>query len=197
MSGKVLFTVGDDKYPACFNFANNPFDLYATGYLQAGDILVEFVKAEGCHIDTLIYPIVFNYRQYLELRLKEIIMKGRELLEQEGRYPNHHHKIKDLWDTAKPIMRKIWEEAGEPEEFGLIDNIMVEFSDLDPQSDAFRFPEDKNGKAHLSGMKRIGPSHFQSIIHKVSNFLDGVSSEIGVYLENMSDLRMNQAYDFE
>ena len=55
----------------------------------------------------LIYPIVFLYRQYLELRLKEIINEERKLLKKsEYGYPEHH-KLDKLWPTAKGIVRQV------------------------------------------------------------------------------------------
>ena len=85
---------------ACLNWLNDPIELYATGYKEAGDRLVEFVLLNSRDQDFLIYPIVFLYRQYVELRLKEIIKEGLILLEEGNAFPKHH-KIWELWCHAK------------------------------------------------------------------------------------------------
>jgi hypothetical protein len=187
MDGRVLFKSLGNGYDSCLHFAYNPLDLYATGYLQAGDILVDYIESQRHHLDTLLYPIVFNYRQYLELRLKEIIHNGRTLLEEEGRYPNNH-KLHELWVTAKPIMMKIWEEHEEPSEFDMVETVFNEFAELDSSSISFRYPEDKQGNVNLVEIRHLNAPHIKMVIHKVSGFLDGVSMGIGAYIDQRNEI---------
>jgi len=56
------------------------WDAYASGYLEAANLLVEKALETGQRTDTLIYPVAFLYRHYLELRLKEITIQGGELI---------------------------------------------------------------------------------------------------------------------
>jgi hypothetical protein len=55
---------------ACLNFKEDQLNLYAIGYKRAAELLLEHVKNSGRDQDTLVYPIIFLYRHYLELRLK-------------------------------------------------------------------------------------------------------------------------------
>jgi hypothetical protein len=41
----------------------SPATLYATGYRQAAELLVKHVLATGFDQDSLVYPILFLYRQ--------------------------------------------------------------------------------------------------------------------------------------
>ncbi len=185
---KVFFKEGGGGHlSACLNFASNPFNLYATGYLRAGNILVDYIVEKGHYMDTLVYPIVFNYRQYLELKLKEIIWRGRELLDKDGRYPTHH-KLNDLWNTAKQLMDLTWEGVDRPEEYVVADALMAEFDEVDRLSDAFRFPEDRDGKQHLKGMKYLNLPNVKEVIQKVSEFLDGAAMGIGIYLDHKHEM---------
>jgi hypothetical protein len=68
---------------AWLNWARTGWDAYASGYLAAANLLVETILEKEQRADTLIYPAALLYRHYLELRLKEIIVQGGELLAQQ------------------------------------------------------------------------------------------------------------------
>lgn len=57
------------------------WDTYAEGYKSAGDIAVQYVVENNWYQDFLVYPIVFLYRHYLELRLKELYFVSSRLLD--------------------------------------------------------------------------------------------------------------------
>lgn len=80
--------------------------LYAAGFREAAHLLAK--DAEKVGVDLLVYPIVFNYRQYFELTLKRLyvecdvfdaISEGRRL---EGRSYPQHHRLDTLWGDLKP-----------------------------------------------------------------------------------------------
>lgn len=80
--------------------------LYISGYKDAADILANRVIESGNNQDSLVYPIAFLYRQYIELQLKNIIKESRYLFEDTSGFPEHN-KIKALWDVANGLMKKI------------------------------------------------------------------------------------------
>jgi hypothetical protein len=187
----VIFkTLGDSRFFSCLNFEDDPTYLYSMGYLRAGDVMVDYILEKGCYMDSLVYPILFNYRQYIELRLKEIIWSGRMLLDQEGRFPLSHN-IANLWTIAKQLMDLTWKGADKPEEYILIDAVMADFVEVDAASDAFRYPRNRDGEMHLKGIERLDTPHIKEVIGKVARFLDGVSMGIGVYL----DYKVSQVHD--
>ncbi len=100
-----LFQTGNDGnwwHNAHLDFYHINWNLYALGYKDAADILVQFVLKAPGQQDMLVYPIVFLYRQYIELRLKEIIKKGEALLSTFNDIP-FGHNIYDLWNKCKKI----------------------------------------------------------------------------------------------
>jgi hypothetical protein len=180
----VLFRrVEDSRRSSDLNPYDNQFDLYAVGYLRAGDILVDYILQNGHYMSTLVFPIVFNYRQYIELRLKEIIWSGRTLHDQGGRYPLNHN-IADLWSTAKQLLNLTSENTAENrEDYVLVETLLADFAKVDAASDAFRFPEDRDGKRHLEGVGQIDTPHIKEVMNKVSFVLDSISTGIAYYLE--------------
>jgi hypothetical protein len=77
-SGDQLFGPDEDwDNNACINFTFDRFNLYARGYLQAAELLVETIVNTHRSPHAVVYPIAFLYRHYLELRLKKIILWQR------------------------------------------------------------------------------------------------------------------------
>lgn len=56
--------------------------------------------------DTLVYPILFLYRQYIELALKEIIRSGMVYLERDRAAPKHHD-LGQLWAMTENLLDEI------------------------------------------------------------------------------------------
>lgn len=183
-----LFTSTEDVYNnACVNWCHDPLELYATAYKEAAAKLVKEVVSSHRHQDTLVYPIVFLYRQYIELRLKEIIREGRKLLKEPGNFPMHH-RIHELWPIAKAIIEKIFEnEEGKPD-FGYVEHVLAEFSNYDPESFSFRYPTDKNGNNPLSRLTHINVRHLAETIDRLAEILESASTGISVYRDWQNDI---------
>lgn len=112
--GKELFNKvdGDLWNNACLNYMpdSETLTLYADAYKYAGDLLVQCNKENHKIKDLLIYPIVFLYRQYIELRLKEIIRDGNQLLDIPEEFPKHH-RIDELWKQCRRILEEVWDPS--------------------------------------------------------------------------------------
>jgi len=75
--------IGSDKdwwYNACLNFTHDSWSLYAMGYLKAAERLVALFIDTRESPDSVLYPICFLYRHYVELQLKILISEGTELV---------------------------------------------------------------------------------------------------------------------
>ena len=79
--GPIFTSDVDWRFNACLNWTNDTLELYVIGYKEAADKLVENIMDTPRYQDTLVFPICFLYRQYIELRLKELIKSGRCLLD--------------------------------------------------------------------------------------------------------------------
>jgi len=180
-----IFCADDDwKANACLDWWHSSLELYAQGYKEAGDRLAEFVINKERDQDYLIYPIAFLYRQYIELRLKEIIKEGRILLEDGKDFPKHH-KIWDLWCLAKEIIIKVSTDIFDEEPFDLkyAEHVIKEFSQVDPESFSFRYPTTKDGDKNLSGISHINIRRLAEHIESLSKDLESISTAISVYRE--------------
>src|SRR5438094_5882579 len=139
--GDILFDHADDwYYNACLNRQYDNWELYAIGYKTAADILVQYVIDTRSERDTLVFPIVFNYRQYLELRCKEIIRVGRMLSNEPAEFPQMHD-LRKLWIVCRETIANSEPSASETD-FQAIDEAIAQFCAVDPKSEAFRYPMD-------------------------------------------------------
>lgn len=171
-----------DHNNACLNFIKDQFDLYAVGYKRAADLLVEHAIITHSNQDTLVYPIVFLYRHYLELRMKDIIKDGNLLLDSPESYPKGHN-ISKLWEKCKVIIKKLNGSNGIMDEIKAVDENITEFSKIDPKSMAFRYPTDREDKPSLPGIKYINLGNLISVMMNIANFLDATCMMLCVELD--------------
>jgi hypothetical protein len=116
----------------------------ATAYRMAARRLVDDVLAQGGDQDFLIGPISYLYRHSIELALKHIIATGYELLGRIQGLP-HHHDLAALWREARVVILHVDPRAGH--ECERVDGEIAELADVDPASDAFRYPSRRDGQA--------------------------------------------------
>jgi hypothetical protein len=167
---------------ACLNWSHDVLELYILGYKEAADRLVAQVNERPSHQDSLVFPICFLYRQYIELRLKEVIHTGRLLLDDQGTFPQHH-KISHLWEVAAGILKKVFAEDSDPPDLSIAAHVVGEFSKLDPDSFAFRYPTDKHGGKLLRDVTHINLRRVAEYVNAFSDIIDAASMGMSVYLE--------------
>ena len=177
-----LFTSQEDWWNnACLNWCHDGWGLYASGYKEAADLLVQTVEQRSASQDTLVYPVLFLYRQYLELQIKDLIRQARRLQDVEGDFPKHH-RIAELWAICHKLLSEVSPDDS-VDELKEIARLIGEFSAIDPSSMAFRYPEDKDGSPSLPGISHINLRNVREVITKIDNILTGASCQIGEYLQ--------------
>ncbi len=182
-----FFTTAEDWWNnACLNYSPYGWTLYARGYKDAADLLVSYVEDGRRSQDTLVYPILFSYRQYLELALKELIKDARSLEGIDEPFTKTH-RIDELWGVCQSLLHKI--SSDEPIEYlDEIGRLIDEFSKVDPTSMAFRYPEDRDGNPSLPGISNINLRNVKEVIGKIAIILDGASTQIDVYLSYKAEI---------
>ncbi len=161
MTNSVLNSHKDPHLNACINWTLDSSGLYCEGYFDGASRLVSDLKQNNMGIDSLVYPIAFLYRQYLELKLKYMIRDSRLLLGEKGSFPTHH-KISDLWGTVNGNILKVIKNVDPnlanhipKSELEMVQGLIDDFSEYDPDSMAFRYPTGKGGDKHLDGLKYV------------------------------------------
>ncbi len=76
LNDKLFIEADDWRMNACLNMYHDPSELYVVGYKEAADSLVDSIANQKGSADSLIFPIVFLYRHYIEIRLKSLLHDG-------------------------------------------------------------------------------------------------------------------------
>jgi hypothetical protein len=150
---------------------------YADGYNEAAERLYQ----SWCELsyDHLVFPMVFLYRHYTELRLKELLQSVAQLLDLPKDWKCSHH-IDDLWRRLRPLLQQAAPDESE-RDFNNAERLIYELASRDSISQEFRYPEDRDGRRHLTELQRLDVSNFFTAMRQLSAFLDGASMAVSVY----------------
>jgi hypothetical protein len=177
------YRFGHDSYNyGCMdNFAD--WFHYAEGYKQAGDVLIEWVERQKGLADSVIHPLCFLYRHYLELTLKSIIVDCQAWLGKSGKLPLSH-EIQDLWKICRALLEEIYGEDFLGDKSAIEEKINT-FIRIAPPHDAFRYPISKKGKlsfpeAHYVNVRVLGEE-----IHEIWKFFFGISNDVAEKLKTI------------
>lgn len=170
---------------------------YIDGYKEAGDLLLKIAQGGGRQ-NVLIYPIVFAYRQYIELQLKEIIVNNRSYLGIHKAFPRIHY-IDELWQILREDLQKIDKDAdlgfikteGYQEilkKYDALEADLKRFAQWDPDSTYFRFPVDSRGFPIVIDLKDISFKELSGLIESISETLDAISAGAYEFLRRKEDM---------
>lgn len=125
---------------------------YADGYLKAARLLVRHVTEARSDQDILVYPIVFLYRQYVELTLKQIVIAYRSFVNDDTPQ-QYSHSLLEQWQSIPPLFSKLQEimdqEVLTTSELAETNRLLKEFDSVDRSSETFRYPVRKDGTSSL------------------------------------------------
>jgi hypothetical protein len=185
--GDLLFVDGDDWWHnACVGWSCEEWHGYAEGYKRAADLLVQHVADTQSNQDYLIYPIVFLYRQALEIALKHLLYKGSLLLDRDSGIPKQHRLV-PVWQQCRAIIEEVWPE-GPRDELDSVGEILHQFDYRDPVSTVFRYPVDTSGRASLPVNERINIRNFSQVANRVFSLVDAAGSGVSEYLQSKWDM---------
>lgn len=137
----------------------------AGGYKTAADALVGQLDESG-RDDSLLAPIIFCYRQYIELRLKGIIKSTRWLT---GKEPRYVHDLVELWE---PLRNELVDEAEgrESDELAVVDACIRKLNEVDPGT-AFRYPALSTLKSEVV---QVDLANLKAVVGRLAMFLDAL-----------------------
>ena len=160
---------------ACLRYHWSSLEQFGLNYKDAADVIIDAAIAGAKSVDNLIYPAVFLYRHYLELTLKDIILRLRYIVEGGDGYPRTHNMNK-LWPEAKRLIKKNFNSEA-PIELKILDSCFKEFNEHDRNSVAFRYPNDKSESQNLNAISHINVQNFKETMQRISNLLSCIAAE--------------------
>ncbi len=165
---------------ACVNWGGG-WGLYAIGYKKAGDVLVEHVAGDRGEADALVYPIVFSYRQYLELMLKDVLMEARRYYEIDEPFENDHSLLVH-WHPLRELLARRWPER--PDELDAVEANLQQFDAVDRGSFAFRYATTTKGAPSLpEDMQHINLRNLSEVVARIGTFLEACATALSAERE--------------
>jgi hypothetical protein len=163
------------------SFWGSDWHRYSTGYVAAGRVILEHLREHPRERDSLAFPILFLFRHYLELRLKEVAIRAGILLDAEEPIVKRHN-LSFLWTTTRPLIEKAYPD----DERSILDRAeaaIAKINDLDPDSMRFRYPVTSTGGPSFPGVEYINPADIVDDLQETLELLDGVTEGLLVALD--------------
>jgi hypothetical protein len=208
MDQKLSLPEKDDKLFKEFNedYTHNAiirtgmqnFFLFSEGYKTASIKLFEQMDGSAYSANTIVYPLIFLNRQFLELRLKELISGLNFVIYQEHNFPNGHG-LESLWKTYIELIHEVGESyVPEGDTLEYAECLIKEFDSVDPKSFSFRYPVDTSPDRNPSlSIKNIDLKNFFITMNKLYNLLDTQSDVVFHLKELTEDLILEMHSNFQ
>jgi hypothetical protein len=164
--------------------------IYSEGYKNAALSMIEKCRESGFWNNILVYPLIFLFRHYLELRLKELISASKQLANPDLVIIKNHNLLQ-LWNQFKAQLLEI-EPATSQDELRNIERLLTEYHSIDPNSESFRYPTDRRDNPSLN-LNTIDLENFANVIEGMMNFFDSKLEMILVYIDWTNEM-LNDAY---
>ena len=168
---------------------------YKNSSLQLIDGLIKSDKTDWFELDTKIYPILFLFRQYLELIIKQTIRLNKLVenkIESDEVGFKAIHSLAELWNEVRPIIESQYDQYENKDELVKNDDwvarLMLELNDYDNGSFAFRYPY-KNPKFTKGKVEdnlnsfTIDIKNLKAIMEKLIVYFEGNNELFRVLLE--------------
>jgi len=192
--GAKLFT--SDGPPHDFSMigwgdASHQYVLYMDGYKTAADELVQCLLASETagRRDTHIFPILFLYRQFIELELKWIFLVYGDAHRSEKKsvIGEVRHNLIKLWQKTKVILL----EDATPEErqnVDIVEGYIEQFHKLDESSFSFRYPITKTLDQILNDEQRINLPNLRQRMDELYHFFNGADGKLSITRDYRQDM---------
>ena len=152
--------------------------LMSDGYKTAGDLMVEAAGHDDLARDTLVFPIIFSYRHFLEISLKYLLATYGPTV---GIEPNwRSHDLATLWGSVLQVLEKYGTTDPDDADSN-VGAIILEFAKIDPASYAYRYPVDRNGRLLPVAQNDLHLPTLADVMNGIANYFDGCDA----YLDNL------------
>jgi hypothetical protein len=141
------------------------------GYKKGADLMVARATEHRFDRDMLVFPIIFNYRQFLELSLKFLISTYGPTVGVEAVWTSH--SLTDLWARFTKVLAGYGDEGDPDGTYDVVRKVVLEFAKVDPASFSFRYPVDPKGKRIDLRLERLDLGALAGVMNGVEGYFTG------------------------
>lgn len=147
-----------------------------TGYNEVAKFL--FLECDDLSNEQKSYPLIFLYRNIIELELKRMFYKTIKfsVTAKEYKKRKSHKLYEELWKNVKPMIEHYAKEMGQ--DMSIIDNVenkLKEIDEIDKNGYMFRYPTSYSFEYKFND-KYIDISNIFIYMQAIVNFLEGCDS---------------------
>ncbi|NPD82385.1 hypothetical protein HPS57_10435 [Prevotella sp. PINT] len=128
------------------------FFTISEGYWKSAKMLLERMEKESNNfaiVDSLVYPLFFNYRHSIETYLKLLFFKYGGQTEQDRRnFLDLGHDLQNLWVNLRPHLNKGKKHVGSTINLNAMEHYIKSINRFDPDSMMMRYSIEKDLKAN-------------------------------------------------
>lgn len=144
--------------------------LMTDGYKQAGDLMVRHTLENPGSRDLLVFPIIFNYRHFLELSLKYQLATFGSAVSIEPNW--HDHDLEVLAVSFFDMLDRYG--TPDPDEADpAVREIILQFAKIDPRSYSHRYPVDRKGNPLPVEQAALDLANLADVMEGVAGYFDG------------------------
>jgi hypothetical protein len=160
------------------------FHAMKDGYKLAGDVLVQhwLTQKRSSSGDSLVFPIIFCYRHFLELSMKWILWHREEY---RSMSIFDEHDLNEIWSKCRLLFQEF--EFNTDPQVEASQRMILEMHEKDERSFNFRYTLDRQGKLIELEMKGVDLVRLREGIEKLHNFFDIAETIMNVELDARSD----------
>lgn len=182
--GEKLFK-GTNNYYHFSHFGwglKSQFYGYIKGYKSVSDaaVILAVNSKDIAKLDTYVFPIIFNYRQFLELSLKSLYLdysddEPKKRLETINKVS---HNLIKIWNKVEPILLSTSDTIHHKELLDTVKSYVKQYHDMDEGSFNFRYPITKQLDPVFNKEERIDIVNLKQRMEELSNFFDGMDGAL-------------------
>lgn len=154
------------------------------GFKRAADILVEHTLERRHDRDFVVYPIVFSYRHFLELTVKELAYMVRIARCDPNAKRPFGHTLGRPWDELRSFASE-YPDVTDPDALSVVDSVISEFERVDPGSFAFRYGVSGTGEQLIpDDLKTIDLRNLMGVMNRTESYFDGYEGWLSALLDS-------------
>ena len=154
--------------------------IISEGYRQAATIIYENLSRKDNFINKqfLACVMVFCFRHFIEVRIKEITYFGKKEIFEQPEFKKSHDLVYLFHSYLKEFLYK-YNPKCDQKQINNVKRLIKELNHIDPNSENFRYPVNQSMEPSLS-MPNFDVDNFKLVMDKLSNFFDLQLEEIQI-----------------
>ncbi|MEK5233463.1 hypothetical protein MHB42_17300 [Lysinibacillus sp. FSL K6-0232] len=148
------------------------------------DLLIHWLNLRCIYrieiLDTYIFPVLFLYRQFIELSLKSLYLEyaDKPMDEKIQTIKQVSHNLAQMWNKLKPTLIDASNNKSEEEIVNVVEGYIMRYHNFDKGSFKFRYPIDKDANPLIKGEERIDLVNLKERMTELDNFFSGADGHL-------------------